>query len=384
MSCWAKKTCVVTAVITGALLAGTEVEAQRAGFMIRSTRSAGMGGAGVAVLGPDNAVFLNPALLAGKQRTFIRLVEMQSVINGNTFKHLGFYEEHRNEFQNFENLSAAERTQFYSDMLNVARDETVFGFSGAGPISIVGQGFSVGVFERATLEYDMREGASSLPLVQAEAVAEGEVIVGGASSIDTFFGKKVCFGANAKLLYRAVAAESKTAPALETFDDVHVYRGWTVAFDAGLLMTSGRWSFGAGFYDVNYPEIRWYTDTPPPAGISRPDGAIDGSMRLGVAYEPGVQLPGLFDEVKLAFDICAPTSNNMSIYKKLLFGAEARFANVMLLRAGLHQGYPTAGLGAIFKIVKLEYAFSGEAMGIYPGQLETWNHYISVGFGWGY
>lgn len=384
MSGIAMKKTVWTAIFVIVFLAGSQVTAQRNGFMIQSTRSVGMGGTGVALVGPDNTVFLNPALLTEIDHTFIRLVEVQAMVNGNTFKHYGFYEDHQNEFENFDDLSAAERTQFYSDMLDAARDETVFGFQGMAPLSIVRPGFSAGVFERATVKYDMREGASSLPLIQADAVAEGEIIVGGASTIDTFFGKALSFGGNAKFLYRAVAIESKTAPAVETIDNVHVYRGWTMAFDAGLLMKTGRWSFGAGFYDFNYPKIRWHTGEEPPEGFRRPDGTVDGSMRIGVAYDSSFEVPGLLDRLKLAFDVESPTSSDMSIYKKLLFGAEARFANAMLLRAGLHQGYPTAGLGVMFKIVKFEYAFSGEALGMYPGQLETWNHYISVGLGWGY
>ncbi|MCK4774924.1 MAG: hypothetical protein KAT30_09055, partial [Candidatus Krumholzibacteria bacterium] len=126
MSGIATKKTVWTAIFAIVFLAGSQVTAQRNGFMIQSTRSVGMGGTGVALAGPDNSVFLNPALLTEIDHTFIRLVEVQAMVNGNTFKHYGFYEDHQNEFENFDDLSTAERTQFYSDMLDAARDETVF------------------------------------------------------------------------------------------------------------------------------------------------------------------------------------------------------------------------------------------------------------------
>jgi hypothetical protein len=85
----AMKKTVWMAISAIVFLAGSQVAAQRNGFMIQSTRSVGMGGTGVALVGPDNAVFFNPALLAEIDRTFIRLMEVQAMVNGNTFKHLG-------------------------------------------------------------------------------------------------------------------------------------------------------------------------------------------------------------------------------------------------------------------------------------------------------
>jgi hypothetical protein len=367
-----------------AVLASTSAEASREGFVIHSTRSVGMGGAGVALRGPDNAVFLNPALLVAIERDHFRLLEVQAAFNQNTFTHYEFYGEHEDEFANLDSMSDADRNAFYYELLGVARDKTVFGFQGMGPLSIVRPGYSVGVYERAVVDYDVREGASSIPLIHADAIADGAVIVGGGSKLGEFFGHSLCIGANAKFVHRTVATETKTAPAAETIDNIQVYKGWTMAFDLGVLLDTGRWSFGAGFYDFNWPTIEWSTSEDLQEGLRTPDAVIDGSIRLGAAYESAIEVPGLLEDVVFAFDVESPSSEEMGFFKKLSFGAEGRLANLVFVRTGFHQGYPTAGFAFPLKIVKIEYAFSGEALGRHPGQLDSWNHYVSVGLGTGY
>jgi hypothetical protein len=374
----------IAAVTVLGLLGLSDAAAQREGFVIRSTRSVGMGGTGVALDGLENAVFMNPALLARMDDTQIRLLELQAVINQNTFKQYGFYQDHQDEFQNLDEMSVSDRNRFYNEMLNVARDETVFGFHGMAPLAMVHSGFSFGVYERARVDYDLREGASAIPYIHADAVAEGELVVGKAGDLGRFFGRTVSFGANVKYLYRAVTVETKTAPAVETMDNVRVYRGGAVAFDLGILVRSDRWSFGAGAYDFNYPHIHWKVNEQTAEGFDAPNGLIEGSMRVGLAYEPDIAIPGLFDRFKFALDVQSPMSDDMGFFKKISLGSEVRFARLLQVRAGIHQGYPAAGVGIVLKLVRLEYAFSGEALGRYPGQLDSWNHYISFGLGWGY
>jgi len=361
----------------------TTAHAQRNGFVFRSTRMIGMGGTGVALPGPDNAVFLNPALLGLSEDRQIRLLEAQILVNENTFRQYGFYQDHRDQFEDLDQMTDPERNRFYNEMLEVARDATVFGLNGSAPLSVVGGGYSVGVYERAVLNYELREGASSIPLMRADAVADGQIVVGFGCKLLALPLGDLYFGANGKYLYRAVVSETKSAPAVDTIDDMRVYRGWALAFDMGLAVVSGRWSVGAGFYDFNWPEISWTVNDDPPDGLHIPDGTIGGSMRLGAAYQAALSVPGLIDRVKFAFDFESPLSDRMGTLAKISLGSEARFAGLVMLRAGIHQGYPAAGVGMRLNVVKLEYAFSGETLGRHPGQLDSWNHYVSVGLGWG-
>jgi hypothetical protein len=167
-------------------------------------------------------------------------------------------------------------------------------------------------------------------------------------------------------------------------ENVRVYRGGTVAFDMGVLLTVGDLSLGAGFYDVNYPEFRWKVNEETPEGFDEPKRTIEGSSRVGMGYEPSFGVPGLLDEFKFALDVQSPLSDKMGTFKKICLGMEVRFGGFMLVRTGLHQGYPTAGAAVLLKVLKLEYAFSGEALGRHPGQLERWSHFFTVGLGWGF
>jgi hypothetical protein len=342
----------------------------------------GMGGAGVALPGPDNAVFLNPSLLGVVDETRLRLVEAQVLVNENTVRQYRFYEDHQDQFESLDSMTDPERNRFYNEMLQVARDQTVFGLNGAAPFSVIGRGYSFGAYERALVHYDLHEGASSIPILQADAVADGEVIVGVGRRIARFRFGETYAGANVKYLYRAVASETKSAPAVDTFDGLRVYRGWALAFDMGFVVVCGNWSVGCGFYDFNWPEIRWSAGEEPPAGSTPREETIGGSMRIGAAHQSGFEIPGLIDRVKFAMDVESPFSDRMGTLKKISLGTEARFAGVLMLRAGIHQGYPSAGVGIPLEWVHLEYAFTGEALGRYPGQLDSWNHYASVGLGW--
>jgi hypothetical protein len=184
-------------------------------------------------------------------------------------------------------------------------------------------------------------------------------------------------------LYRAVTSETKSVPAVDTIDGIRVYRGWALALDLGVAVGYGNWFFGGGFYDVNWPEIRWQVNEATPEGFNAPGGTIDGSMRLGAAYLPEFGLPGFLDQFKFAFDVESPLSDQMGTFNKLSMGSEARFYSLFMVRAGIHQGYPSAGVGIPLKVLMLEYAFTGQSLGRQPGQLDSWNHYVAIGLGWG-
>ncbi len=376
------KTGLIAAVICLLFVHGAA--ANREGFMIRSTRSIGMGGTGVALSGPYNAVFYNPALLSRTTRTHVRLLELQAVADENALMHYEFYENNRERLENINQLTDTEKSRLFEDVLGVAREQTTLGFHGAAPLSIVRPGFSLGLFERALASYYIREGASSIPILHADAVAEGQVMLGLGTGLGNFLGLNLGFGINLKYLYRAVSSETKAVPALETVESISVHHGSTVAVDLGLMISAGNWALGAGFYDVNWPEISWSTNEERHAGLPAPDSTIAASYRLGAAYEPEFGVPGFLDRFKFAIDVDSPWSEDSSFLKKINMGAEVRFVGFTRLRGGFHQGYPTVGGAVSLKILQIAYAYGGEELGRHPGQLPAWNHYLSLGLGWGF
>lgn len=66
--------------------------------------------------------------------------------------------------------------------------------------------------------------------------------------------------------------------------------------------------------------------------------------------------------------------------KKLHLGAELDM-HYAALRAGLNQGYPTAGIGLRFGIIRLDYVYFTKELGYYPGQFPKQKHVLSLGVG---
>jgi hypothetical protein len=53
-------------------------------------------------------------------------------------------------------------------------------------------------------------------------------------------------------------------------------------------------------------------------------------------------------------------------------GAEAKFYNIIVLRAGMNEMLPALGLGFDFKIVRIDFAYYGKELSNEPGNLSTY------------
>jgi hypothetical protein len=71
--------------------------------------------------------------------------------------------------------------------------------------------------------------------------------------------------------------------------------------------------------------------------------------------------------------------------KRINMGAELNidqpFIRHVNFRCGLHQGYPTIGLGFDFYILELNYAYYTEELGAYAGQFPDSRHVLEISIG---
>jgi hypothetical protein len=74
------------------------------------------------------------------------------------------------------------------------------------------------------------------------------------------------------------------------------------------------------------------------------------------------------------------TGKFMHMGKKVHLGGEIDLKYVQL-RAGLNQGYPTAGVGISGGLVQFDYVFFTEELGYYPGQQPRKMHVVSANIG---
>jgi hypothetical protein len=123
-------------------------------------------------------------------------------------------------------------------------------------------------------------------------------------------------------------------------------------------------------------------------------GVIGGEMvfppqlDLGAAYffpqvterAPAIRNLIVSAEISDLFGLEPRTGRYEQFAKKLHMGAELDL-RVIALRAGINQGYPTAGVGLAFGPVNIDYVYFTQETGYFAGQLPRAQHILSFKFG---
>ncbi|MDR1316430.1 MAG: hypothetical protein LBK13_06110 [Spirochaetales bacterium] len=106
------------------------------------------------------------------------------------------------------------------------------------------------------------------------------------------------------------------------------------------------------------------------------------SLTVSFGLSPSVEIPSLCElktEVLLDFiDVTHNFEEDNDIAKRVNAGIELWFdtwpARVFKFRGGIHQGYPTLGLGIEIEFLQLNYAHYSEELGAYAGQRRDTRH----------
>ncbi|WP_300669754.1 conjugal transfer protein TraF [Desulfoluna sp.] len=81
-------------------------------------------------------------------------------------------------------------------------------------------------------------------------------------------------------------------------------------------------------------------------------------------------------------DLTDNLTGDGSTEKKMHLGAELEFPILLALRAGLSQGYYTAGATVNFKVLRFDVATYGEEVGVHAGQKEDRRYAAQLSLGW--
>jgi len=103
---------------------------------------------------------------------------------------------------------------------------------------------------------------------------------------------------------------------------------------------------------------------------------LNASVAISPHYYNIVKTDIMIDIV----DILYTASDDTSILKRINIGAELLLYDTIAFRAGIHQGFPTAGFGLFFKYFKLNYAFYTEELGSEVNQLKDTRHVLEFVF----
>lgn len=108
---------------------------------------------------------------------------------------------------------------------------------------------------------------------------------------------------------------------------------------------------------------------------------IDPTLNLSIGISPQFT-SFLRGDLYIEFhDILVMAGEDKSFTKRFHIGAQLSFWDRLFVRAGLNQGYPTAGLGFDIKFLRMNYAFYGEELGAYAGQKVDWRHAVELTIG---
>jgi len=273
-----------------------------------------------------------------------------------------------------------------------------------GPVA-----FGIGGFVHAEGRLRALPSSGDLPIVEASVLRDVSAI--GTAAVDaSLFGMNgLAMGVNARVTRRALAIKEKDLDTWGDDEQLYLHEATAVGVDIGVLYDlpvplPGKLTAGAAFYDVVGGTFDYaykdryvcgslrlscnYSGTAPsPALIAGEDAlarqrfGVSPSYRVGVAYTVP-SLFGLLSETGVALDYIGysdPLWSEQSFISHLSLGAQARLARIVALRAGLNQGYLTAGGGVKLGPLALDYTFYGFEQGEDSNRDASWQHQVSLG-----
>lgn len=309
----------------------------------RSIRAQGMGGAYMAVVRDNDAVFYNPAALRYMDDITIELGHFGAGVNG-----LDIYND---------------LTSFPSSPTPADYDQ-LFGkniwFSAFGKASITASYFGVGLLQDYTLKFYPR--SPGFPTIETYFKADTTAHVGFAVPLN----EEATVGFNLKRIQRVGGYTAELDPLTITDPDA-------------ISSIQGQFSNAGVGYGIDFAYMHSFKAPFNPtlafvwqdvgstafiksAGTEAPP-RIKDNMSLGVGTL--VDLPG-FDWI-MSLEYRNANNNGIDLGKKLHFGNEFSLP-LIDLRAGYSQGYLTYGAGFNLWLFKIDVATYTEELGVYPGQ----------------
>jgi outer membrane protein OmpA-like peptidoglycan-associated protein len=333
-------------------------------IFVPGIRVDGMGGAFVAVADDDNALFYNPAGLASLVRWQFTFPHLLVGTDIRSFDQTQFWMQHYNEFSQFPAVSPE-----VADMATHTRIH----YLTEGAMKYVGPNFGFGIW----LNTD------ELLTTQAVLVPEATWDIRARLVENLSFGWGwdipqfgwLAAGLAFKATQRGVSQETKNVlefPGLSGLDyDIE----WGGGVDLGLqYKPTSELSFAIVAADL-YTRIM--EEVQPP------------NLKIGFAYRPhwlnfeDLSTIFAFDVVELNWQgdnefKNSPQNAAQINLAKVRVGLEFWLSQLVALRGGLSQGYPTAGFGLTTPFMNLQWAYFGRELGTYPGQNPEWNQRIQV------
>lgn len=372
----------------------------------------GAGDAAAATPGPTTAFFYNPAHLApatAGRGPRIRFLGVRASMSTNLPDQFNYF---RNDLQpaideGIDNLDSDRLDRLYDEARRLGRKRSFLSGDVLLPSVTArpGPGISVGagLFGHTVVQYRFTDAGAGIPAV--DFAAQGDLIglVSGAVDLSPQQPSQgLSLGLSAKYVRRYLSLKDKPLDAFEEDEAFYLLRGSSVGLDVGLHyalpagLLPGRLAFGAAAFDLfatdfDYAYHRNLSGNGSAnerliareTALANERYALHSSYRAGLAYTLPPALDGPLDRTTLALDYLGYVNPplDQSFLTHLRLGATTEVAGPLHVRAGLTQGYPSAGLGLHLRYMTLDYGFYGQEEGRRAGQVPSWNHTLQLAFG---
>lgn len=385
MSSWASRVFLGRAALALAVsgLALPALGAQEVSLpaLFPSARAAAMGGDHAALPGGFNSLFTNPSSFALEKGEF-SAAELTAVVSGPVFAMV-------NAMSSADPMAAL--SGLLSDPFHTALDL-------GGPLALgyVGKGLGLGLLNRSYVSVDAPNLASVRAYVSEDIVlAAGygfKIPLGGDVSVEIGILAKGFVRGSYTLddslmgLFTLLSSPDPTASLMAEPFDLTV----GVGADLGLGLSLGRqFRVAVTYLDAFTPtyisKYAHLSDFIAGGAATAASGAVAPRLNAGILWAPDL---GELDTYVSSFKLMADYSDILSLFAllprnwilNLSAGAELRLLDILSLRAGLREGYLSAGVGVDLSVFKIDLAMFGRELGREPGQIPLFNMAIGLEF----
>lgn len=338
--------------------------------LYRGPRALAMGDAYTAVGRDAEAVFYNPAGLHSMPFNISVNVGLEADQN--------VFDLYQDISDTMGSGSSDDTTTQVMDLLERNQGKTVHGRLASFP-RVAWKSFLVGGFAQGMLDAKLHNPLSSQGAMEITSINGLGGVVGGSLNIKQVNGLRI--GASMKQMYFATIQTNLGVDTLagggdSLLEDATIKTD--MGFDIGALYDIkkgklGKWDAQVGASFMNITGYQYSADE-----------SIPMVMNLGISIRP--KLTKYTGKTLFAFDIqdvLFAHSQDGSLWKRIHMGAEQSFLGDHLqFRAGLNQGYLSAGIGLDIWIAKAAFTYYTEEMGAYAGQDPDQRYLGELTLGW--
>ncbi len=363
-------------------------------YLFKDPRTIGMGGATVAIGGYPNAVFYNPAGISNIPITegfLVNLVDVNLSINKNSKDFINdFMDALDTGDLDKDGDDGDDKLKAVNDVLLKYRGKNIH-FYGSDYSSVSRRfsklAFTGGVLLSVKADAQTHQGFGSEGVLELDYNSMAGVVVGLSYTV---LDGRLSLGLSGKYIYRNALIHTFTAREIvEHEDNLDTY----ITDELAVSKSTFGFDFGA---------IYRLEDIVPKGKLLRPSigfsvlnigdldfeeaGKIPMTLNVGIALNPRIPI---FNNWVIGFDyvdVLKKFEQDEDNVKRIRFGTELKlFDNKyadLSLRAGLYQGYPTAGVDFRLTIIRLAFTTYAEEVGAYSGQDEDRRYILSASITW--